>query len=176
MATNPTNPKILLDSDVIRHFLKADSLLLLPKIYPKRLVILDIVKNELCRSKSLITPINNFISFSKIEILDFTGRTDIMSEYVQLQKRGFGEGESACMAVARFDKQIIASSNLRDIQKYCSDNSITYITTMDILVEAFEKKHLTESECDYFIYNVKSKGSKLPCDTIKEYIKKYLNK
>lgn len=40
---------------------------------------------------------------------------------------------------------------------------------IDFINTAFDKKILTESECDEFIYNVISKGSRLPCNTLKEY-------
>lgn len=169
-------PKILLDADVVRHFLKGDAVLLLPKIYPGQLVMLDIVKNELCRSTSLRTQVENFVSFTKIEVMSLASHSMAAKEYARLLKRGFGEGESACMAIAYYDKHIIASSNLWDIQKYCSENKIAYVTTMDILVTALEAGIMTEADCDYFIYNVKSKGSKLPCNTIQDYIEKYRNK
>jgi hypothetical protein len=42
---------------------------------------------------------------------------------------------------------------------------------MDLLVEAIRKKIMTEEECDLFIADVKAKGSKLPCNTMKEYLK-----
>ncbi|MBI4648138.1 MAG: hypothetical protein HY738_16520 [Bacteroidia bacterium] len=41
---------------------------------------------------------------------------------------------------------------------------------MDFLAEALRIKVFDEADCDYFIYELKSKGSKLPCSTIKEYI------
>lgn len=176
MSENKDQEKILLDSDVIRHFIKGDRLLYLPKIFPNRLIIVDIVKDELCRSHSIATTVNNFISFTKVELMTFPSDITIKKEFARLIKMGFGEGESACMAVARFNKQIIASSNLKDIKVYCKENSIKYITTMDVLVEALENKIMDETECDYFIYNVKLKGSKLPCDTIKEYVNKFKSK
>jgi hypothetical protein len=30
-----------------------------------------------------------------------------------------GDGEAACMAIVRFSKDILASSNLKDIANYC---------------------------------------------------------
>lgn len=42
---------------------------------------------------------------------------------------------------------------------------------MDFLYGAYKKGLLSESDFDFFIYNVKSKGSKLPIDTLQEYIK-----
>lgn len=40
---------------------------------------------------------------------------------------------------------------------------------MNFINTAFEKKILTEAECDEFIYNVTSKGSILPFKTLKKY-------
>ena len=54
-------PKILLDCDVIIHFIKAGKQLLLPKIYPNEMVILDKVKSELDKRKKNIVSINNLI-------------------------------------------------------------------------------------------------------------------
>lgn len=93
---------------------------------------------------------------------------DVLKEFAFLKKR-FGIGESACMAYCKYNKDVLASSNLKDIKTYCKNNKIQYLTTMDFINSAYEQKMLDESECDYFIYNVKSKGSILPCNTIKEY-------
>ncbi len=163
-------PSILLDSDVVRHFLNGGRIHQLSAIFPNRFVMLDKVKDEMCRSKGLVTPVTNFLSMFKIPVVSFPMNGDIIKEYARLTKM-FGEGESACMAVARFQNDFIASSNLKDIKAYCTQYGITYYTTMDILVEALNKKILTEKECDDFITDVKAKGSKLPCNTIQEYLK-----
>jgi predicted nucleic acid-binding protein len=105
----------------------------------------------------------------KIPVVPFPSKLEIIKEYAQLTKK-FGEGESACMAVARFEKEFIASSNLRDIKAYCLEHQIKYYTTMDLLVEAMNKNILTEADCNQFIQDVKSKGSKLPCNTMAEYL------
>ncbi len=170
MISKQITPKILLDSDVIRHFLAGGKILELPKIYPNQLVVLDIVKNELCRSRGIEKDIINFITFCKIELIPFPGDIEIMREYARL-KRTFGNGESACMAVAKYRRHYIASSNLKDIKKYCEENRITYLTTMDVLVDGISKGNLSEKECDAFIATVKSKGHKLPTNSIKEYRK-----
>lgn len=163
--------KILLDCDVIRHLIKADKLSLLSDLYKNRLVILDVVKKELLRSNHLVSIITNFIKFNNIEEMTFpTHRLDVLKEFASLKKR-YGDGESACMAVARFDDNIIASSNLRDIKKYCEENSIEYITTLDILLEGINKSKISEAEADLAIQTIKAKKSKLPVDTIKEYKK-----
>jgi predicted nucleic acid-binding protein len=116
-----SEPNILLDADVVRHFIKGGKIHQLSSIYPKRFVILDKVKNELCRSKSLETTVNNFLAMTKVPVLQFPNQIEIIKEYALLTKQ-FGEGESACMAVAKHQKKFIASSNLRDISAFCKAN------------------------------------------------------
>lgn len=83
------------------------------------------------------------------------------------------EGEAACMALAKVEQKYIASSNLRDIAKYCQENGIKIYTTMDFLYEGMMNRLFTEAECDKFISDVKASGSKLPVDSIEEYVKSY---
>lgn len=166
-------PKILLDCDVVIHFIKAGKQLLLPKIYPNQMVILDKVKSELDKRKKNLVSINNFIAYAKIEVIKMPSNLEVIKEY-SLLKKSKGEGESACMAVARFSKDYIASSNLSDIASYCTVHDIKYLTTMDILLEANNLGLMSEQECDDFILEVKLKGSKLidGIDTIKQYKEK----
>ena len=95
---------------------------------------------------------------------------DIMREY-SLLCRTFGKGESACMAYCRFTSNVIGSSNLRDIKKYCREHKITYLTTLDFLFYAWKKNLLTEKQCADFVVEVTSKGSHLPDITnIQDYV------
>lgn len=172
MAKKSNEPKILLDCDVIIHFIKAGKQLLLPKIFPDRFVILDKIKAELDKRKSNEIPISNFISWSKIPIIPMPKNAEIIKEYAILKKR-VGDGEAACMAVAKHTKEYIASSNVSDIDKYCKENGIVYLTTMDILLEAYSLGIMNELECDEFIKEVKNKNSRLiyNIDNIKAYEK-----
>lgn len=167
MSKQSSEPLILLDSDVVRHFINGNRTLELKRVFPGRFVMLDKVKEELCRSKSIEPYVVNLIN-AGIPLIPFPNERDIIKEYAIL-KRVFGDGESACMAVAKFKRHFIASSNLKDIKAYCETNTIVYLTTMDILLETIAQGVLSEDECDVFIQDVKSKGSKLPCNTIAEY-------
>ena len=168
-----TKQTILLDSDVVRHFIKGSQVLILPKIYPGQLAILDKVRDELCRSPQLVKPVNNFIDMCKIQVLRLESQPEAIIEYAKLVKSGKGEGESACLAYANVNPGlfIVGSSNLKDVKKYCEDHSIQYLTTMDILHKSLGMGILTETECNTFISEVKNKGSKLPTNTMEEYIK-----
>lgn len=80
-----------------------------------------------------------------------------------------GDGESACLAVARYTNDIIGSSNLSDIQSYCKMHTIDYLKTMDFLCEALKNKIMTETECDAFIQRIKAVKGKLPVNKMQDF-------
>lgn len=170
MAKQKGEPKILLDADVVIHFVKAGYQMKLTAIFPGRLLMLDKVKQELVKRRSEALGIENFLHWSKIPIEPMPKDIEILKEYATLKKMR-GDGESACMAVARFRKEYIASSNVKDIKDYCELHDIFYYTTVDVLEVAMENEIMTEAECDTFIFEVKQKGSKLPCNSMAEYRK-----
>ncbi len=173
MESREKEPKILLDSDVIRNFISGNKINILHKIFPKRFCILDRVKNELLRSKSLVIPVTDFINNSKIEEIIFPEKNrDILYEYSELLYSGLGDGESACLAVARFYRKYIASSNLKDVKQYCEKHGIINYPTLEILHHAKINNIMSERDIDIFLNEAISKGRKLPFSTYKEYLKK----
>jgi len=85
--------------------------------------------------------------------MDFPEDAAINQEFARIKKRYplIGDGERACMAVARLRENIIASSNFRDVAPYCIEYNIRYLGTLDLLSVAFEKEMLNEQQCDLFI-------------------------
>lgn len=168
MKTIDPRKKIILDADVIIHFCKGEAIGILPTIFTNKLYVPDIVYQE-SLSKEYKTEISNLFSFKLVEELEISSDLFVFKEYNQLKKR-FGKGESACMAYCRFHNDVIGSSNLKDIKAYCEENNIIYLTTMDFLAEALRTNRMDEATCDFFIYNVIFKGSRLPYSTIKEFL------
>lgn len=169
------NAKILLDADVIIHFIKGGRLGTLPSIFPNKLYLIDIVFDEVFVKSSNRTEVENMIQFGFFKELkiDEAGQ-DVKLEYFRLTGTSGGnrgKGESAVMAYCRYHKDVLASSNLKDIRSYCDEHKIAYLTTMDFLAEAFRKLIMTEIECDEFIKTVKAKGSHLMkgVDRIRDY-------
>lgn len=159
----------MLDADVIIHFIKGDRISILIELYAQRLIILDRVDEELRKNKSVDVILENMIRLKSLSIIPFPSNDMIVfKEYARLIKTK-GKGESACLAYCRFHPHIIASSNLRDIRRYCEEHEVAYITTMDILCIALNRKLLTETECDNFIRKVRESNSKLPNITIIKY-------
>lgn len=170
MKTEKHEKLILVDADVIIHLFKAERLTILKELFEGRIYVLDYVLEEL---KSMAPFQLGIVLGLKIlqEIKFPTQQTEVLLEYNRLKKT-MGKGESACMAVCRYQKDILASSNLKDIKPYCEEHQIEYLTTMDILAIACLKKKMTAAEVDYCIYQIKSKQSRLPkYDKIEDYIK-----
>ncbi len=161
--------KVVLDSDVIIHFIKGECLNLLPQILPTySFIILDIVYNrELAASHRVI--LQNIVRLLKtISIVTWEPGKEERQEFMRLQKQ-FGLGESAAMAYCNFHNDVLASSNLKDIVEYCEENNITYFTTMDFLYQALHKGILSEEQCDEFINCVLAQDSKLPVTRMSDF-------
>ena len=164
--------KIVLDADVIIHFILGDSLALLLNIFPEYgYVVLDVVYNELANNRATKNQLDNTLNlyrahFSKV---NFKPSGQSRQEYAHLISM-LGRGESACMVYCRDNQDVLGSSNLRDIKKYCEDNQITYLTTIDFLYYAFIRHKMSASDVSDFILQVKAKGSKLPDVEIETYI------
>lgn len=116
--------KIILDSDVIIHFIKGDIFSKLPQILTELdFVVLDIVyNNELAMQHRI--QLENTSKFLKTpQILPWIPSKDEMKEFIDLQKK-YGLGESASMVYCKYHMDVLASSNWRDIITYCKDNNI----------------------------------------------------
>ncbi len=163
--------KIVLDADVIIHFIKAEQFSLLLDIFPEyQYLLLDVVYDEVIKIRETKTQIDNTLQFlsSRISNIKFDPKGEPIREFARLLQT-MGRGESACMVYCRDNHDVLGSSNLRDIKKYCSDHGITYLTTLDFLYYAYIRKKITKEECDMFIGKVISKDSKLPRIDISQY-------
>jgi predicted nucleic acid-binding protein len=163
--------KILVDADVISHFISGGKILDINQIFSYQVVILDKVYEELEKYVAKKTQIDNLINLSILEIYNFPeSDIHIKKEFFYIKNKLFkGEGEAACMAVARYTKDIIASSNLSDIKGYCNTHQIIYLTTMDFLCEALNQNIFSLQDCNDFIRDVLAAGSKLPVKKMEDY-------
>lgn len=170
MATIKT--KIVLDADVIIHFVKGEQFSLLLDIFPEyQYIMLDVVYDEVTIHRLTKTQIDNTLQFfpGKLATVKFDPKGDSRREYAILRST-LGKGESACMVYCRDNNDVLGSSNLRDIREYCERNMITYLTTLDFLYYAYTRGKMSKEEVDAFIAVVVSKGSKLPVVDITKHI------
>lgn len=128
--------KIVLDADVIIHFIQTGYLLRLPSFIPNHeFVVLDSVFNEVINrdQKEVLTKqimwVKNITLLSKDKEFD----VQTMKTFFEL-KRQFGEGESACMAYCYHHRDdTVGSNNTNDITEFCEQNEIPYLTTTELL-------------------------------------------
>lgn len=166
--------KIVLDADVIIHFVKAGQFSLLLDIFPEyQYIILDVVYDEVTVNKATKTQIDNTLKFlsARIANVTFAPKGKSRLEYARLRSTLLlGKGESACMVYCRDNQDVLGSSNLKDIKEYCSQYQITYLTTLDFLYYAYIRKKMSKVEIDAFIKDVRANGSKLPDVDIEKYV------
>lgn len=156
--------KVILDADVLIHFIKGEFLFSLPMILPNQLIILDKVFKEIVARKQKEI-LDKFLDHPKVELVNFPDDKGYVKEYAHLMsKRGYNldSGESACLAYAKFNQYVLASSNVKDIKKYCIFHKINYITTIDLLVIGYKQDIFSEENCNDFIQTVRGRGSYLP--------------
>lgn len=170
--------KIVIDADVLIHFYNAGRLFILPKIFSEHeYLLLSTVYEEI--SKRYVTKhyLDKFIGFFKnITELKYEPTGKEQMEFYRLKSKKkekgglrLGKGESACMVYCRFHKDVLGSSNLKDVKDYCEENGIKYLTTLDFLYYAVKKGLLTEQEWDDFIKTILGKGGKLPPISYSDY-------
>ena len=151
------NKIILLDSDVISHFIANNCLVDLPVILaPHQCVVVDYVYAEIARNPFRKAVLDGIIASNAIQLMPFPNSDlAIKVEFAQIKKRNYliGDGERACMAIAKYKDDIIASSNFRDIAPYCQLHGIYYLGTLDILTIAANNEVYDEAQCDTFIQN-----------------------
>lgn len=168
---------VLVDTDVISHFIATGNISQLAKIFkPNILCVLDEVYKEACRhpwDPDRKKKVDAWLSSIKSKPIPFPYHVDKVKEEFYRIKKEDGlkdKGERACMAMARYYHEVIASSNFSDIKLYCDANGIEYLGCLDILFIAIKKGLMTETECDDFIREAFSLNhARFPVSTMKDY-------
>lgn len=156
--------KIVLDADVIFHFSKGGLLNILPQIFNNYdYIVLSYVYDEI-KGDHKIKLDNQIHLLKNISLVEFKPTGEMMREYAQIFKQTRGRGESACLAYCRFNRDVVGSSNLKDVCSYCCEHGITYLTTFDFLYHAIQKGLLSREEALEFIKSVVKSGSLLPSE------------
>lgn len=148
------NKVILLDCDVISHFIANNALSDLPLILaPHQCVVLDYVYSEVAAIPMRFAFLEPLIKSGEIVKMDFPDELEISKEFARIKREKplIGDGERACMAVALYRENVVASSNFRDVAPYCNEHNILYLGTLDILSIAVRKGIYDENRCDAFI-------------------------
>lgn len=163
---------LVFDADVIIHFITGDRLLDLFNIFSNDCVIIQTVYDELSRNYKTKETLDNLINLGTIKVITLSNKFEIIKEFAHLTSSlmNKGRGESACMAYCKFTKDVIASSNLKDIGRYCELHKIPYLTTFDFIYQAYlTDDSWTMDDCDKFISKLVAKH-RIPFDNLQAYI------
>ncbi|WP_346866638.1 MULTISPECIES: hypothetical protein [unclassified Clostridium] len=166
------------DTDCLSAFLWVRNQNLLIKLYGGKIVLPEQVYSELShpRIPHLKTMTDNLknngdISIAKIDM--DTEEYEIYSKLTRSPDKGFkviGKGEAAAIALVKTKGGILASNNMKDIKQYVEAYGLEHVTTGDILVEALNKKYITEDEGNTIWANMIAKNRKLPNSTFTEFL------
>lgn len=170
---------LVFDADVLIHFMQASCFSDLKRIYPEnKKAVLQKVYEELQVYKESKVMLDNAIeTFKFLQLVNFPLSIEMTKEFAHLVSpiMNMGKGESACMSYCKFTKDVVVSSNLKDVRAYCKRHNIDLLTTMDLLNWAFQNTIYTENECNAFIREVLNKGGRLPFSNMNDYWKFRLN-
>lgn len=100
LLMSQNNKSILLDADVLSHFMTSGNSRLLHQLFPNKKIVLSIVAMEIRRHPILRGQLAELIEANELEEVPMPNSSDILMEFAFLSKSK-GPGESACMAVAR---------------------------------------------------------------------------
>lgn len=170
--------KYFFDTDCLSAFLWVRDENLLIKLYGGKIILPQQVYSELSHPriphlKRLTDNLKNNgdISIENIEI--DTEEYEIYYKLTSNPDKGFkviGRGEAAAIALAKARGGILASNNMRDIKQYVEEYGLEHITTGDILVEALNKRYITENEGNVIWAKMIAKNRKLPNNTFTEFL------
>lgn len=171
------NKVLLIDADVISHFIATGRIDTLTAILaPHAVYVVDNVYKEATWHPTDFqrkAKVDAWMTRCKVSRIGFPYTNDhVKKEFFRLKKESplLGEGERACMSMARFGHEVVASSNFRDVADYCDAFGIEYIGTLDILAIALNKGIYTQEDCNNFIADAVSLNkARFPVSDITHY-------
>ncbi len=170
---------LFFDTDCLSAFLWVGNESLLPQLYPGKIVIPKPVYTELDRPSipHLKARVDALVAANLVTIQEIAVGAEEYETYYQLTEEPaqghkiIGLGEAASIALAKQYGGIVASNNFRDISTYIEEFSLKYTTTADILVDAYERGFITESQGNTIWSNMLSKRRRIGGASFSDYLK-----
>lgn len=170
---------LIFDNDCLSAFLWVKNENLLIKLYPGQVVIPKQVYNELSHPgvSHLKARVDSLLADKQVSVVDIFVGTEAYDLYYKLTVEPdtghliIGKGEASCIALAKYNDGIVASNNLKDITSYIKEFGLKYMTTGDILTEAYNYGYITEAEGNKLWSAMLSKNRKSGKQTFTDYLK-----
>ena len=147
---------ILIDADVVSHFISAGEMISIKAIFDIEVYILNKVYDELQKFPKRKLEVDNLLTLGIVKLLPFPEENEqIKKEYTYIKKNLFkGDGEAASLSVARFTNNILASSNLKDIAEYFE---VVFDIDLGQYHRAFLEIRMRKSDQTKFLNTLKEK-------------------
>ena len=168
---------LFFDTDNLSCFLWINNKAILPLLYPGRIRIPEQVEQEIIRVPTLQKRLETLQSHGAVQVVEINLGSKEEIEYNNIIEESkktklVGDGEAACLVLARFNNGIIASNNTVDISEYCVKYGIIQKRTGDILKEALDKGIITMEEGEQLWSEMRKQKRWLTADTFTEFLKK----
>ncbi len=171
--------RLFFDTDCISSFLWVKEENIILKLYPGRIVLPMQVYIELSNPSipHIGRKVNQLCKNGKLslkEILLGSKEYHLYHELAISSPKGekvIGKGEAAAIALTKIYDGVLASNNLKDINKYVIKYELAHITTGDILVEALDAGYINEATGNQVWSNMIARRRMLPTDTFSSYLK-----
>lgn len=172
---------LFFDTDCISAFLWVDNESILSKIFPGRIVIPQEVYNELSHPsvnhiKSLRAQVDLLLQAGDASIENITVGTDTYNLYRKLTRfpdpghKVIGNGEAACISLAKEKQGILASNNLRDISVYVTEYGLSHLTTGDIMKMSLDAGYINEAQGNTIWANMIARKRRLGYTSFSDYL------
>lgn len=164
------------DADCISCFMCVNSEHLLSELYVNQVKIPSQVYDELSRVPRFKPRLDRMIVDHEVMIESMLAGTEEAfdyEEFISFPRPGFkllGNGESACIAMAKNRGGIVASNNLKDIDRYIRQYGLNLLTTADIIAHAYKTGSIEKQKADTMWQDMHAQNRKLPTNTFDRYI------
>lgn len=174
------NSPLFFDTDCLSAFLWVGEEALLPQLFPGRIVIPEVVYEELSYPtiRHLKDRVDSLVAQGKVVLQDIS--TDPDSEEFPLYQRlttvnasdrpAIGRGEAAAIAMAKVQNGILASNNLRDISIYVKEFNLRHETTGSIMKQALDAGMITEEQGNEIWARMRAKKRRLGANSFTDFL------
>lgn len=165
------------DTDCLSSFLMTDNEEIILDMYSGIIVLPSFVYSETMKKEGLREKVLDLEKRKLIIKHDIIHGTDEYREYIHLTSKNYsdkviGKGEASAIACVKCQGGILASNNFKDISYYIDKYQLDYITTSDILLDAFNEKRLSLQQANNIWKQMREIGNYMPNKTFSEYLKK----
>lgn len=172
--------RLFFDTDCLSSFLWTDRGCLLTQMYPGRIVVPEMVYDELrrVRQAKFNKRLDALLDSGDAERMDVDFGTATYSLFRKMTscpdvgQPMIGRGEASAIALAKEHAGIVASNNFRDIRRYIRDLKLDYRSTGDILEEAYNDGLLSMEEAEDIWKTMLSEDCWIGADSFREYLDK----